>query len=127
MEEEELVLKDEEKQRPIPSAWREKIAELVEAISRGDYQFSSVREGVKPVPEVNANSIARNIANYGAGILPLSEDTWRTSVCQWMRGYWDALVDLHTEEEGASDLVLALRVFESDGSYMFEVKSVYVP
>jgi len=44
-----------------------------------------------------------------------------------MGGYWDALVDLFTEEEGRSDLVLSLHVREGGGEYLFEVMSVHVP
>jgi hypothetical protein len=44
-----------------------------------------------------------------------------------MRGYWDVLVDLFTVEEGASDLVLAVGVYEKGSAYIFEVQSVHVP
>jgi hypothetical protein len=48
-------------------------------------------------------------------------------VCQWMETHWDLLVDLWTAESGRSDLVLAVRVFECDGDYRFEIDSVHVP
>lgn len=37
------------------------------------------------------------------------------------------LVDLYTVEEGASDLVLAMRVYEKRSAFEFEILSVYVP
>jgi hypothetical protein len=57
----------------------------------------------------------------------LPEETWKTSACQWMRGYWDVLVDLFTVEEGASDLALAVRVYEEGSAYAFDIQSVHVP
>lgn len=71
--------------------------------------------------------IAANINEYGAHLSKLPAEAWQTSVCQWMRSYWDALVDLFTIEEGASDLVLAVRIYEQDSTYSFEIQSVYVP
>jgi hypothetical protein len=44
-----------------------------------------------------------------------------------MRSYWDVLVDLYTAEEGSSDLVLAVRVFELGADFEFEVESIHVP
>ena len=57
----------------------------------------------------------------------LPEEVWLTSACQWMREYWDVLVDLYTVEEGVSELALALRVFENGSSCEFQVQSVRVP
>ncbi len=77
-------------------------------------------------PEQRAR-MADSIADYGAHLVELPEACWASSVCQWMGGYWDVLVDLFTEEEGRSDLVLSLRVREGGGEYLFEVMSVHVP
>lgn len=118
--------RDLERQRPIPSVWREKISEIADAIADEDYRLSKLR-GVRPIDDKRANAIKGNIAAYGAKLRPLPDDTWYTSVCHWMNGYWDALIDLFTAEEGASDLVLSLRVYEVDGKYDFEVRSVHVP
>jgi hypothetical protein len=57
----------------------------------------------------------------------LPEATWETSACQWTGEYWDVLVDLFTIEEGASDLALAVRVYEDGSGYSFEIQSVHVP
>jgi hypothetical protein len=121
------ILKDEDGQRPIPAVWRAKIAEIVGAISQGDYHLLTVQSGLKTIADEKAKSIAASISAYGAHVLPLPEEAWRTSACQWMREYWDVLIDLYTAEEGASDLALMLRVYESGDSYLFEVQSVHVP
>lgn len=45
----------------------------------------------------------------------------------WMGDKWEVLVDLWTEEEGPSDLVLHLYVREDRVEYRSEVYLVYVP
>jgi hypothetical protein len=44
-----------------------------------------------------------------------------------MWSYWDVLVDLYTVEEGSSDLVLAVRVFERGNDFEFEIESIHAP
>jgi hypothetical protein len=60
-----------------------------------------------------AEQIRRYLADYGCTLVELPEDTWQTSVSQWMETHWEVLVDLWTAEEGRSDLVLAGRVVET--------------
>lgn len=121
------VEKDEENQKPIPTAWRSTLVNIVEALKDGDYELKKGIKGVGRVSEKDALRIAGNIKSYGAQLTNLPEGTWDTSVCQWMRSYWDALIDLYTVEEGASDLALTVRVYETGTSYNFEVQSVHVP
>jgi len=121
------VLKDEERQRPIPSAWRGTLVSIVKSLSEGDLELARGVDGVSSISAETARTIAINIEDYGAQLTDLSEESWQSSVCQWMRGYWDVLVDLFTVEEGASDLVLAVRVHEDATGYVFAVQSVHVP
>lgn len=51
----------------------------------------------------------------------------KTSVCQWVGGYWDVLIDLYTVEESVSDLALSVRVYETAAGYEFDIQSVHVP
>lgn len=44
-----------------------------------------------------------------------------------MGDHWDALIDLWTEEEGSSDLVMQVRVSEVDSEFLVAVHMVYVP
>ena len=44
-----------------------------------------------------------------------------------MDNYWNVLVDLWTEEEGPSDLVLELRVTDHADGDRFDIYMVYVP
>ena len=121
------ISKNEHGQEAIPSVWRETISEIVRAFAKEDYGLVNSVVSVRPISATRAKAIAANITEYGGTVVALPDDAWRTSVCQWMRGYWDALIDLFTLEEGASDLVLALRVYEQGTGYVFEVQSVHVP
>jgi len=122
-----FVLKDGRSQQPVPSVWRNTLAEIVEAFKRGDFSLARGITGVRPIPTGDADGIAANIQDYGAQLASLPEETWRTSVCQWLGTHWDVMVDLFTEEEGASDLILHVRVWEEGSTYVFEVHLVYVP
>lgn len=120
------VLKDK-KQQPVPSVWRKTISEIVEAFKDGDFTLSRGISRVRPISKDDAAGIEENIQDYGAELVSLPEETWNTSVCQWYGQHWDVMVDLYTVDEGASDLVLQLRIYEEAGDYIFEVHLVYVP
>ena len=122
------ILKDEDNQTPIPTIWRNTFNSIVEALKEGDFKLELRINGVRPIPTKNSKMIARNILDYGDRLDSLLDETWHTSVCQWMLDYWDVYIDLFMIEEGASDLVLAVRVYEEGASsYIFEVQSVHVP
>ena len=121
------VLKDERNQSLVPSAWRGTLSNIVDALKDGDVGGLRNLARVRPVSSLDAARITKNIESYGAKLTSLPDAAWQTSVCQWMRGYWDVLVDLYTIEEGASDLALSVRVYEEDVDYVFEVQSVHVP
>ena len=121
------VLKDEENQMPIPSVWRSTIFDIVERLKEGDYKLKRGVLGVSTISTNDASKIAENIADYGVRLTTLSKETWDTSVCQWMQDYWEVLIDLYTQEEGESDLVLSVRVYEEASSYIFKIQSVHVP
>ena len=121
------VLKDESSQCSVPTAWRKSIFDIVEQFVHGDFTLSGNIDGVRAISTDRAERIAKNVASYGGRLTNLPEDAWVTSVCQWMRDYWDVLVDLYVLEEGESDLVMSIRVYEERGYYVFEVISVHVP
>jgi len=83
--------------------------------------------GVCPITENDIMRILNNISKYDGHLISLPEEAWETSICQWMCGYWGVLIDLFTIEEGISDLVLVVRVYENKLSYSFEIMSVHVP
>ncbi|ALL12456.1 DUF7668 domain-containing protein [Caulobacter henricii] len=121
------VVKDEHRQQPVPSEWRETFRSIVEAFRFGDLRLSAGVEQVAPIDASLAENIAGNLKAYGGRLASLPEEAWDTSVCQWQGEYWEVLVDLFTEQEGAVDLVLSACVKEDGARYAFEVLLVYVP
>jgi hypothetical protein len=117
----------EENQLPIPTVWRRKFSDIVEAFVKKDYLLSREIEGVSPVSIKTANQIKEYIENYGQELIQLPEETWKSSVCIYMGNHWDALIDLWTAGEGRSDLVLSAKVSEGENGYVFNIKMVYVP
>jgi hypothetical protein len=121
------VTKDSENEGPIPSAWRPTLKNIVDAFVRHDYHLAEGLAGVAPVSEETATQIRTYIQEYGAKLVSLPQESWATSVCIWMGDHWDALIDLWTEEEGSSDLVLQVHVSEVDSEFLVTVYMVYVP
>ena len=117
-------VKDPHDAHPIADTWRPVLAAIVRAIARGEHRLDDVQAHI---PDDLRASIRANVEDYGATLVELPDQTWATSVAQWMGSHWELLVDLWTQEEGHSDLVLALRVFEDDGGYRFVVDGVHVP
>ena len=69
----------------------------------------------------------RPIEEHGAKLVSLPQESWATSVCIWMGDHWVALIDLWTEEEGRSDLVLQVHISEVSSEPIVTVYVVYVP
>ena len=122
-----LAVKNESAQQPIPTSWRSVFCEIVSAFVERDYQLESGVLGVEPVSIDAAARIHRCIKNYGATLVALPEEAWNSSVCMWYGDHWDALVDLWTQEEGPSDLVLRASVSEKEMGFGFKIQQVYVP
>lgn len=120
-------LKDPANEHPVPVEWRDTFKTIVNRFVKQDYQLTDGVDGVRLVAEDTANQIAEYIDDYGETLIPLSESTWESSVMQWMGDHWVVLVDLCTEAEGISDLVLHSIVTEEDCKHRIEVHMVYVP
>lgn len=121
------AVKDEEAQHPVAGAWRGPLRDVVQAFARRDYGLTNGVAGVEPVDPQTAQQIREYIADYGATLVDLPDETWGTSVAQWEGTHWQLLVDLWTAEEGRSDLVLDCRVHERNDGYRITVHLVYVP
>ncbi len=122
-----LTEKDENNERPIPTAWRSIFRKIVNAFVCHDYLLSSGIPGVAKVSDATATQIRNYIDEYGETLTELPEETWVSSICIWTGDRWDALVDLWTISEGRSDLVLSAHVTESDSGFVFHIYMVYVP
>ena len=126
MTEHVAVVKDEEFECPVPTQWRSKLKDIADALKDRNYGLNGLKD-VDPLDEAKAAAIAKNIEAYGCALTSLPEAAWNTSVCQWQLSFWEVLVDLFTEEEGRSDLVLNVRVFERNSGFVFDVHLVYAP
>jgi hypothetical protein len=123
----EIAAIKDDAQRPIPSAWRPIIEQIVDALVRHDYRLGAGIFGVAPVSEETAAHIQDTVEDYGETLVSLPDDSWNTSVCMWTGHHWDVLVDLWTIGEGRSDLVLELKVLEGGENYTVDIHMVYVP
>ena len=121
------VVKDCESEHPIPIVWRPMIIEIVNSLVKKDYLRNIDFDEVSPVSKETADHIQEYIEDYGEELIPLTEETWKSSVSIWMETHWDILVDLWTEGEGRSDLVLSAKVRERNDGYVVHVHMVYVP
>jgi hypothetical protein len=116
-----------ETEGPIPKAWRETLSAIVEAFVAGDYGLEKGVANVAPISAETASRIREYLQDYGATLIALPDSTWGSSVCIWYGDHWDALVDLWTQEEGQSDLVLHVRVSEANPGFLIQIHLVYVP
>lgn len=103
------------------------LREVVKRFADRDYGLEQGVDGVEPVSLETAEHIRSSVEAYGATLVELPEDAWRTSVSQWYGVHWDILVDLWTAEEGPSDLVLAGKITESEFGPRLSIHMVYVP
>ena len=122
-----LAIKDESNERPIPTAWRPALRSIVSAFAKRDYSLSAGVSGVEPISPETAAHTQSYIEDYGATLVELPDETWESSVCIWTGSHWDALIDLWTQEEGRSDLVLGAHVAEGRPGFSFKIHMVYVP
>ena len=120
-------VKDPHREHPIPASWRPTFHAIVDAFVEGDFQLTGGIPQVIPPSEETVEQIVESLADYGEVLCPLSEQTWDTSVAQWLESEWDVIVDLWTVGEGRSDLILQTRVSESEDGYSYEIRMVYVP
>jgi len=113
-------------QQPVPISWRQTFREIATAFAAADYGLVADVLGVDPISTETATHIQRCISDYGVTLAALPEETWESSICIWTGDHWDALIDLWTQEEGRSDLVLHAHVVETP-SFSVKVHLVYVP
>jgi hypothetical protein len=91
-----------------------------------DYLLTACLDGVSTVSKETANQIKEYIEDYGEKLVQLPEERWETSACIWMGIHWDVPVDLWTEGEGRSDLVLGAEASENETDHIVHVGTVYV-
>ena len=122
------MLQKDDAEHPVPEPLRSTFRQIADAFVAGDYQLRNHPiASVSPVEPETAKWIAENISAYGETLAPLNEETWERSICRWMDGYWQALVDLTTRSEPVSDLTLHAKLYETGDEIAFVVEAVYVP
>ena len=112
-----------DEQQPVPLEWRPALAKAANAFAAGDFTLQGL-SGVEPTSASTASQVREYLADYGATLVPLPQETWDSSVCIWSGHHWDVLVDLWTQEEGCSDLVMHAYVAPSG---VVSIHAVYVP
>ena len=97
------------------------------ALAEGDWELArSIPSVVGPTTGIAAQ-MRDYVADYGEALAELPDDTWETSIAQWMGTFWEVLVDLYTIPSGRSDMVLHLHAFEAEDGFRFEIQLLYVP
>ncbi|WP_051695126.1 hypothetical protein [Caulobacter sp. UNC358MFTsu5.1] len=121
------MLAQNDEEHAVPEGLRSRFQAVVAAFVAGDFQLARHElNGVAQIEADTARFIEEQIAAYGARLVPLSEKVWQRSVYRWMDGWWEFLIDLSTDEEAVSDLVLHAKLFGGLQGRI-EVWSVHVP
>jgi hypothetical protein len=121
-------IRDVDREVPIPEVWRPTLAAIVDSLVRRDAVIGVGLQAVDPIPPETSKACLEAVDDYGdVTLVPLPEQSWDTSVALWYGDRWRCLVDLWTEQEGRSDLVLDVDVFQHGPGYRFAVQLVYVP
>jgi hypothetical protein len=121
------ALKDERGEHPVAGAWRDVFREVVHSLAENDYSVSRNVPHLRPVEAETAERMRAYVKNYGATLTDLPEQSWETSVAQWMNTHWEVLVDLWTAQEGRSDLVLHAEVSEVGDDFEVQLGGIWVP
>lgn len=118
----------DETEGPIPDVWRPTFAALVNSLVERSPTLGQGLPDVDPVSAEVREQCFSAVESYGdVDLVPLPVDTWKTSVTAWQGDHWLCLIDLWTEQEGRSDLVLEAEVRERTPGFRFRVNMVYVP
>ena len=119
---------DSQLQSLIPNIWRSTIVQIIEAFKDKDFARLNTIPNVEFIDVEYAAEITKNIDHYGAHLISLPKESWNSSVCLYMEDHrWDAIIDLFTEEEGRSDLIIDLRIYMRNDHYLYEIIDIYVP
>lgn len=121
------VERHENRELPVPTYWRETLSSIVDCFVDGDFQPNRKIRGVLLIAPENVSDIEETIQAYGEKLVGLPPESWETSFYQATLGGWQVFVDLYTENERPSDLVLFVFVKEEVAAFSYEVQSVHVP
>ena len=118
----------DESEGPVPELWRPTFSAVVDSLVERAPTIGGGLPEVEPVPDAVREQCLSAVDNYGdVDLVPLPQETWKSSVTAWQGDHWLCLIDLWTEQEGRSDLVLEAEVRERTPGFRFTVTMVYVP
>ena len=115
-----------EGERKLPPDWQRRFDKIVASLVDGCFEFGPDIGHVEAVPSAEQERLAENISAYGDALKPLHPAVWRSSIYAWANDHWVVLVDLSTEKELVSDLVLHARIFDTDPARIV-LDSIHVP
>lgn len=121
-----LPVKDLTAAHPIATAWRPLFTKVVDRFVMGDFELLASIPGVKVATEEAIHN-RDYIAKYGESLVCLGEEVWQTSCAQWDGTSWDVIIDLCTQREGVSDMVLTGKITLINEKPEFTVGLIYVP
>lgn len=119
-----LVKGDGEHQLPLN--WQGRFEEIVARLVEGDFAFGPDIGDIEPVSPAEQDRFVHNIRAYGDRLTRLDPAVWRSSIYAWANGHWVVLVDLTTENEPVSDLVLHAQIIDDD-PVRIVLDSIHVP
>lgn len=120
--------KDADVEFPVPEVWRPTLRAIVDSLVRRDAVLGAGLPVVDPVSADVTQLCLRAVDDYDdVTLIPLPDEAWDASVARWAGDRWRCLVDLWTEQEGRSDLVLDVDGLECKPGHHFRVHLVYVP
>ena len=122
-----ILLKDGS-EHPIPQELRATFEQIVLAFVEGDYRLASRDvERVASIDEELSAFIAESVSAYGSPLAPLNPKVWERSIYSHKASErWSVLVDLTTQDEEVSDLVLHADL-TCEPELLIRVWSVHVP
>lgn len=123
-----MAIRDPDSSHPVPEEWRTSFEDVVRCFVDGDYRLSSLGDRIEPVAPKTSKQISEYIEDYGETLVPLPPEVWDVAVAMWQgNDTWEVLVDLWTEAEGRSDLVLHAYVEQKGDEPSIRLHLVYVP
>ena len=121
------VEKDDESEKPIPTAWRSALKQLADKAVFGTEIKNQPDIKIEKIDSETASSHCYNIESYPDALGPLNKKSWETSIYIWDSACWRVLVDLTDTNGQITDLVLHASVKETDKGFLIEPGLIYVP